>query len=298
MNVSTVLNNYSKGVCSILNPFDPITKYFNEDNIINSLNTIVNDVIGTITKMPRVTTIPGIKSIHTTVTLISYSCASCLVCYKGVKMLFSPNEADNKEGRTLLERTTYSVIFSTMSLKFIDIMIEFANTLINVLMKTSITTAETLVPTMQSSGLLVAILLLLLELFISMKILITFWMRMAELVFSGVVSPVVFVLWINKEWAGFLKGWWKRVAVLVFTQVAQVLLLVIYGKMLNGLLIVGTFNSLCLSIAMLFLVDSTPKVVSSFMDSNNTVTNATAKFKRRRTNVGRAREIVNKFTRK
>lgn len=290
----SMLGDYTKGVCLILNPFD---KYLNEENIINSITSIMSDMMSTITKMPKVSSLPGIKNLHTVMSYISFSCVGCITCYKGIKMLFSTSEIDNKEGRTLLERTTYSLVFSTLSLKTIDIMIDFGNVLIDVLMKTNNLSSEdnTLFPQVKGTGLIVALILMCLELLISIKILITFWMRMAELVFSGVISPVIFVLWINKEWSGFLKSWWRRVSILIFTQVAQVLLLVIYGKMINGLIMFGSFNSMCLSIAMLFLVESTPRVISGFMDSGSNLKAAESTFKNRKSTFNRTKNTISKF---
>ena len=137
-----------------------------------------------------------------------------------------------------------------------------------------------LIPGVKGSGLILAIALLCVELFVSLKILIGFWMRMSELVFLGVISPVVFVLYINKEWGNFLKSWWKRIAAITFTQVAQVALLIIYSAMVNGLVLSGTFNGICLSIATLFLVDGVPKLISNLIDSDTGVKTAARTVKR------------------
>ena len=180
-----------------------------------------------------------------------------------------------------------------MSIKFIDIMIEFANTLIKILV--SRFSISTLIPQMKGKGILLALLLLLVELLVSVKILISFWMRMAELVFSGVISPVIFVLYINKEWSGFLKSWWKRVTILVFTQVAQVLLLIVYSAMINGLILSGSFNSICLAIATLFLVDKTPRVLSGLMDTQNNVHTASRTIRNTTNTVTGTKKAITKL---
>lgn len=267
--------------------------FINEEKIIENLNTIITEMLGSITKMPTISSIKGIMPIYDYVKCISFGCMGAVVCYKGIKMLFSPDEIDNKEGRTLLGRIAYSTAFSIMSIKFIDIMIEFANTLIKVLI--SRFSISTLIPHMKGTGILLAVLLLLVELFASVKILISFWMRMAELVFSGVISPVIFVLYINKEWAGFLKGWWKRIAILIFTQVAQVLLLIVYSIMINGLILSGSFNSICLAIATLFLVDKTPRVVSGLMDTQNNVHTATRTIKNAKSTISGTKKVITKI---
>lgn len=295
MNSTIAIKNFSNGFCATVipeNPLKSISNLFNEDKIIENLNSIVNDMLGAITHMPKISTIPGISSVHKTVSLVSFSCVSCLVCYKGIKMLFSPSDIENYEGRALLGRMAYSMAFSTMSLKLIDIMIDLGNTMINILIKNN--TLSTLIPKIKGSGLLVAILLLLVELFVSIKILIEFWMRMAELVFSGVISPAIFVLWINKEWAGFLRNWWRRIAILIFTQVAQVLLLIIYSKMINGLVLAANFNSICLAIATLFLIDKTPKVLSGFIDNSNNVHSAISTVKHVNSTIGKTKKFISK----
>lgn len=245
---------------------------FSEENIIDGLNGIMKDILSSITHMPTISSIDGIMPVYNLIQAISFSCVGIVVCYKGVKMLFSPDEIDNKEGRTLLARIAYSAAFSIMAIRFIDIMIEFCNTLIKIMITRF--SLSNLIPNMKGAGILLAILLLLVELFVSVKILISFWMRMAELVFSGVISPVIFVLYVNKEWSGYLKNWWKRVGILVFTQVAQVALLIVYSVMINGLILSGTFNGICLAIATLFLVDKTPKILAGLVDSQNNVQSA------------------------
>lgn len=270
----------------------------NEEKIMESLNKVISDTLNSITHMPTISSINGILPIYNYVKCISFGCMGAIVCYKGIKMLCSPDEIDNKEGRTLFSRIAYSTAFSIVSIKFIDIMIEFANTLIKVL--TSRFSISNLIPNFKGSGILLAILLLCVELFASIKILISFWMRMAELVFSGVISPVIFVLYINKEWSGFLKSWWKRVAILIFTQVAQVLLLIVYSAMINGLILSGSFNSMCLAIATLFLVDKTPKVLCGLIDNQNNVQAAMKKIKTTTTTVKNAKKstqnVINKIT--
>lgn len=272
-----------------------IKDLFNEDKIIDNLNGIMQDVLSSLTHMPPLSSIDGIMPVYRLVRTISFSCLGIIVCYKGIKMLFSPDEIDNKEGRTLLSRMIYSAAFSTLSIKFIDVMIEFCNTLIKVMIANF--SISSLIPKMKGAGLILALLLLLVELFVSVKILISFWMRMAELVFSGVISPVVFVLYINKEWSSYLKNWWKRVSVLVFTQVAQVALLIVYSVMINGLILNGTFNGICLAIATLFLVDKTPKILTGLMDTQNNVGSAIRTVKNTTNKVRHTKDTITKVTR-
>lgn len=287
------INEYISGFWERGMYSSPRNKLFNEDKVVESLNTIITDTLEAITTMPTISSIKGIMPIYDYVKCISFGCMGAVVCYRGVKMLFSLDEIDNKEGRTLLGRIAYSTAFSMMSIKFIDIMIEFANTLIKILV--SRFSISTLIPQMKGKGILLALLLLLVELFVSVKILISFWMRMAELVFSGVISPVIFVLYINKEWSGFLKSWWKRVTILVFTQVAQVLLLIVYSAMINGLILSGSFNSICLAIATLFLVDKTPRVLSGLMDTQNNVRTASRTVRNTTNTVTSTKKAVTKL---
>lgn len=243
-----------------------------ENNLISDTENLINELLKSTTHMPLISSVSGISTLYNTVKILSYGCTGCIVAYKGVKMLFSPDLIDNKDGKDLLSRFAYSFIFSTLSIKFIDTMINFANTLNEILIKNF--SLVSLMPNVKGAGMIIVILMMFLELLVSLKILVEFWMRMAELVFSGVISPVLFVFWINKEWSGFLTNWWKRVMVLIFTQVVQVLLMIVYTAMINGMVLSGSIQSICLSVASLLMIGKAPNILASLTDSTNNVKNA------------------------
>jgi hypothetical protein len=231
--------------------------------ISTQIDKVTKNILDVITNMPLISSLNEMKIIYWVVLGISVSCISCIFAYKGIKLLFSLDEMNRSEGKRIFSRLIYSLILEMLSLKYIDALIIFNNLIMGFMI--SKTNNLSIASVMNDEyGFFLPLILLLIELGILVKILIGFWMRMAELVFAAIVSPVMFTLWINNEWSGFLRNWNRRVIVLTFTQSAQVLLLIIYTLMLNGWTKYGTFNSICLTVAALFSIDRAPKILQVF----------------------------------
>jgi len=250
-----------------------------------NIEKIMKIMLDTISHMPLLSSLREMMTAYYMVLIISLSCISCIFAYKGIKMLFSLDEIDRLEGKQIFSRLVYSLILGILSLKYIDALIIFNNLIIS-FMISKLSIMPTISNIDNSYGIILPIFLLLIELGILIKILIGFWMRMAELIFAGIISPIMFTLWINNEWSGFLKSWNKRIIVLIFTQSTQVLLLIIYTLMLNEWMLSGTLNGICLSVAALFSLDRAPKVLQTFADNS-----AYADAKRTMTKVWQSKPI-------
>ena len=243
------------------------------NNLLNSmgdkLNKLSNKMLRSVTHMPYLKDLPEVIPVYNYIRYVSLSLTGCVVGYKGLKLLFSNNEMDKVESKRVFSRLFYSLTFSGLSLKFIDLLILGNNTLSAfILSKFNIDTSTSLLCSVDDLGLLIPTAFFLIQILEIIKILVGFWMRMAELVFAGIISPVMFTLWINNEWSGYLKNWVKRVSVLVFTQITLVLILIIYSMMLKGWLLSNTLNGICLTIATLFLLDKGPKILQNFASNS------------------------------
>jgi hypothetical protein len=214
-----------------------------------------------IIKMPYLKDITTITPLYDIVRILSLSGVSLVIGYKGLKMLLSEDEMDRLEGKRTFSRLIYSLIFSILSLKYIDGMIFLNNTTSSV-----ITSKHSITPfsTGKETGLLLPLLFFICEGVILLKVSVGFWMRMAELVLAGIISPIIFTLSINKEWSGYLKNWSKRTATLVFSQTTTVLILILFSMIMEGLMLSGTFAGGCLSIATLLMMDRGPEILQKF----------------------------------
>lgn len=235
-----------------------------------NIEKIMKIMLDTITRMPLLSSLHTMMKAYYIVLIISVSCISCIFAYKGIKMLFSIDEFDKIEGKQIFSRLIYSIMLEILSLRYIDALIIFNNLIIS-FMVAKLPILPLISDIDNSYGALLPIVMLLIELAIAVKILIGFWMRMAELVFAGITSPILFTLWINNEWAGFLKNWNRRIVVLIFTQSTQIILLIIYTLMLDGWALSGTFNGICLAVATLFSLDRAPKILQLFADDSSYV---------------------------
>ncbi len=238
-------------------------------NLLNTLcpklNNLTREMLKSITHMPYLKDLPELLPIYNYIKYISLSLSGCIVGYKGLKLLFSNDESDKIESKQIFGRLSYSFILGSLSLQFIDLLIS-ANNCVSDLIISKFDISMFTFPA--TTGMLLPIAIFLFQIFEILKILIGFWMRMAELVFAGVISPAMFTCWINSEWSGYLKSWSKRVSVLVFTQVVLVLILVIYSMMLKGWCLTGSINGACLSIATLLLLNKGPKILQGYADNS------------------------------
>ena len=90
-----------------------VPEIFNEEVIVEKLNVVIADVLSTITTMPTLSSMTGVMPIYNFVKIIAYSCTAAIVCYKGIKIMFSPEEFNGaKEGRELFTRITYSLAYT------------------------------------------------------------------------------------------------------------------------------------------------------------------------------------------
>jgi hypothetical protein len=231
------------------------------EKFTGSLNEVMQEMMKYIVQMPYLKDIATITPLYDMVKVISLSGVSLVVGYKGLKMLLSEDEMDRMEGKRTFSRLVYSLIFSMLSLKYIDGMIFLNNTA-----SSAITSKHSITPfsTGKETGLLLPLLFFVGEGVILLKVSVGFWMRMAELVFAGIISPIMFTLSINKEWSGYLKNWSKRTATLVFSQTTTVLILILFSMMMEGLMLSGTFAGGCLSVATLLMMDRGPEVLQRF----------------------------------
>lgn len=245
------------------------------DNIYNSLIIAMNFMIDKLMKFPLVTQIPEVRDIWQWMLLLSVMFISLIVCWQFLKRLAGMNNQDI-DFKQLMIRAFYMFGFIVLTFPFIDWLVMFNNSLIDALVakydiKANINMATTSNPFTND---IFAGVLLVLQLFFVGKIVLGYYFRVIELNFSVIVSPALYVMWINQGWSGYISQWVTRMVTLVFSQFIQVLVLVLYSQMFHKYINNGSWDSLFLALASLITMDQIPSVIQSFVARDNAGTMA------------------------
>jgi hypothetical protein len=243
------------------------------DSVYGALMYLMQEMVKLITVFPSVRQMPELYTIWKYMLFLSLTCIPLMFILCGSRNLFSLNGNIIRqiELKSLLTRLCYMLVLILGSLPFIDWMVILNNTLIEVLVVRfnvhSTFAHHVTAPTL--SGNFIATALIIYQMYLAIKIIIGYWLRVAELNLMAVVSPAVFTMWINPGWGSYLGAWTSRIYVLIFTQFVQVLILIIYGQTLYRFYETGTVPSLCLSIATLILMNNVPAFFQLFAGRDN-----------------------------
>ena len=241
------------------------------DSIYGAMTYSMQEMIKLIVKFPSVRDMPEMYIIWKYMLFLSLTCIPIIFIYCGSKNLFAfnGNIIRNIELKSLLTRLCYMLVLILGSLPFIDWMVILNNTLIEVLMIRFDKATFQHMTAPSVTGNLLATILIIYQIYLVFKIIIGYWLRVAELNLMAVISPMVFTMWINPNWGSYLGAWTGRIYNLIFTQFIQVLILVIYGQTLYKFYETGTIPSLCLSIATLMLMNNVPAFFQLFVGRDN-----------------------------
>jgi hypothetical protein len=235
---------------------------------------VMQEMIKLLVAFPLIREISGVHAVWKMILLTSLTCVALIFVYVAAKNLFSVGNSfiRHTEMKVVFARMIYMMVFIMGSLPFIDWMIIFNNTLIGaIISKFGVAQFITDNPNKTFAGDLIASLLAIYQIYLAVKIIVGYWFRVAETNLMVAVSPIMFTLWMNPSWGGYLGIWLSRLMVLVFTQFVQVLILVLYNQMFVGFLGAGTLSSLALAVATLMLMDKVPDIFKQFSGGQNGV---------------------------
>jgi hypothetical protein len=242
------------------------------ETIYSGLLYIMTEMINLICKLPLISSFPELHPIWKFMTYGSLSLIGLIIVYIAVKNLIGStgNIVKVVEMKLVMGRMIYALIFIVLSPLIINWNIMFNNILIEALVsRFSVKDALTLMCTGSIVGNLVAMTLILVQMYLIIKVIIGYWLRLGELLLMYVAGPAIYTAWINPAWGGYLSEWWKRITTLIYTNFFQVLILAIYGKVVFRFFTAGTVSGICLGISLLILMTNVPSFFSKFMAVDN-----------------------------
>lgn len=238
--------------------------------IYENLTSTLKMMYSLITKFPKISEMTELNTIWQFVTLISVGCIGLVIVYLGFKMFVSVSSANKINIVTIFERLVYSSCFIAVNRLLIDLLIDFNNTLVDVFVK-KFDLINLLNPDVYISEWvgLVAVGLAIFQLFLSVKIMIGYFLRVAEVTLMYVTTPIMCTLWINPNWSGHLNTWINRLVSLIFTQFAQVVILIIYSQLIFGFFESISIFNICLGSAFLILMNNMPSWIEKYISPDN-----------------------------
>ena len=238
--------------------------------IYENLTSTLKMMYSLITKFPNISEMTELNTIWQFVTLISVGCIGLVIVYLGFKMFVSASSANKINIVTIFERLVYSSCFIAVNRLLIDLIIDFNNTLVDVFVK-KFDLINLLNPDVYISEWvgLVAVGLAIFQLFLSVKIMIGYFLRVAEVTLMYVTTPIMCTLWINPNWSGHLNTWINRLVSLIFTQFAQVIILIIYSQLIFGFFESISIFNICLGSAFLILMNNMPSWIEKYISPDN-----------------------------
>ena len=238
--------------------------------IYENLTFTLKMMYSLITKFPKISEMTELNTIWQFVTLISVGCIGLVIVYLGFKMFVSVSSANKINIVTIFERLVYSSCFIAVNRLLIDLIIDFNNTLVDVFVN-KFDLINLLNPDVYISEWvgLVAVGLAIFQLFLSVKIMIGYFLRVAEVTLMYVTTPIMCTLWINPNWSGHLNTWINRLVSLIFTQFAQVIILIIYSQLIFGFFESISIFNICLGSAFLILMNNMPSWIEKYISPDN-----------------------------
>lgn len=240
-------------------------------------NGFLSEMMDFVLHTPLVADNEIIVTIWGTVRIVSFAIIGIMFVWEGFKKVISTdNVIRTVEFKEMFVRMVYGVILAVFSLDIIDIMIHFNNALID--------TVKGLLPmhvesTLNVNGVfsfIMTAVLVVVQLVLGVKLILQYWMRIAEIWLMAILGPLMYTLWINPKWGNYLGQWINRLITTIFTTFVWALILSIYSGMVTmvasaGMLVgfptLGPIAAICLSIAMLLVMIETPSYFRSFMDN-------------------------------
>lgn len=242
-------------------------------------NRFLDELINFVLYTPTVSEDPIILKLWTIVRLISFSLIGMIFVWEAFKKFFSAdNIMANVEFKTMLVRMIYGLILAVFSLDIIDLMINFNQAIIETIkINFTIELSQQLTIT-TVFGFVMTFALLIVQIVLALKLILQYWMRIAEIWLMAIIGPALYVLWINPNWGGYLKQWVSRLISTIGTTLIWAILFAIYSAMVSlvastGMLVgfptLGPIAGICLSVALLLTMHQTPGFLRSFMNTHD-----------------------------
>lgn len=247
------------------------------ENLEESSNKLLQELMDFVLYTPTLADDPIIMQIWTIVRIISFSLIGMMFVWEAFKKVLSvDNIVSTVEFKTMMTRLIYGLVFAVFSLDIIDLMINFNQALIETIKTNFTINIKQELSINGVFGFIMVFALMAVQMVLAIKLILQYWMRIAEIWLMAVLGPIVYVLWINPNWGGYLRQWVSRLTSTIGTTLIWAILFAIYSAMVSlvastGMLVgfptLGPIAAICLSIALLLTMHQTPSFLRGFMQS-------------------------------
>ncbi|MNB96076.1 hypothetical protein D3C81_753420 [compost metagenome] len=246
-------------------------------NLQEGANIFLKEMIDFVLYTPDIAGDPIIIKLWTIIRTISFALVGVMFVWEGFKKGVSMDLIRTVEFKQMFTRMIYGIILSVFSLDLIDIIIHFNDALIQTMKDNFPILIETTLNTTGVFSTIMVIVLLVVQVVIGIKLILQYWMRMAEIWLMAVLGPLMYTLWINPNWSGYLSQWFRRLTTTIFTTFVWSVIIALYSAMVSlvattGMLVgfptLGPIAAMCLSISLLLVMVETPSFLAGFMDSH------------------------------
>lgn len=246
-------------------------------NLQEHANAFLREMIDFILETPLVTDEPIVHHVWSIVRVISFSLVGLMFTWEGFKLAISGGEVlRTVEFKTMFTRMIIGIVLAAFSLDIIDLIIRFNNALIDMVKVNFPITIQRHLTVSGTFGFVMDLALIITQVIIGIRLILQYWMRLAEIWLMSVLSPIVYVLWINPHWGSYYFQWFHRLTTTIFTTFVWALILAMYSSMISMVASSGTLASfptlgpiagMCLSVSMLLMMIETPSFLRRFMDN-------------------------------
>lgn len=242
-------------------------------------NSFLSEMMDFVLYTPLVAENEVILSIWSTVRVIAFALIGIMFAWEGFKKVVSTdNVIRHVEFKEMFVRMVYGIILAVFSLDIIDLMINFNNALINTIKTAFPMTLKSELDVNGVFGFIMILALVVVQVVLGIKLVLQYWMRMAEIWLMAVLGPLVYTLWITPggKYSGMLGQWLNRLTTTIFTTFVWALIVALYSGMVTmtasvgmiaGFPTLGPIAGICLSIAMLLVMIETPSFLKGFLDN-------------------------------
>lgn len=243
--------------------YEMIAKLY--DYLVLAMVFMVNKLMS----FPLLTQIPEIRDIWKWMLLLSVMFIPLIFIWLCLKKLAGGDRWDTDLKKTIV-RIFYMFGFILLTFPFVDWLVIFNNTIISALVNKYDIKNNLAINNAPILNDLVAGVLIIIQLYFVGKIVLGYYLRILEVNFAVIVSPALYVLWINQGWSGYIGQWITRIVTLIFSQFVQVLILVLYSQMFHKFINNGSWDNLFLALAALVTMDKVPAIVQHFVAHDST----------------------------
>lgn len=240
------------------------------EQLKDGVTALMKELIDLILTTPHVADNPVVFKMWVIIKTISFCLIGLMFVWEGFKKVTSQGSVGRAiEFKDMFVRLVYGLILATFSLDIVDIIINFNNALVDTMRDNFSMTIDSTLNTTSAWNFIVTLALVVVQIVLSIKLAIQYFMRQAEIWLMAVLGPIVYTLWISPNFSGYLSSWMRRLFTTVFTSFFWSLILVMYTAMIGTVALTGTVWGMCMSIALLLVMLETPSYLRQFMDSGS-----------------------------